>query len=67
MTGFWSQGRMLFLKGARRNFYQMKPILVMVWAAVSSNDGKSSVIFIKEGMKVISAIYVKILEGNVLP
>jgi inhibitor of nuclear factor kappa-B kinase subunit alpha len=54
-------------EGARKLFRRMKPAGVMVWAAVSSDGGKSPLVFVEEGTKVNSVVYLKMLEDNVLP
>ena len=54
-------------EGSRTHFRRMKPAGVMVWAAVASDGSKSPLIFIKEGVKVNTQLYIKMLAENVLP
>ena len=54
-------------EGSRVHLRRQKPAGVMVWAAVASDGEKSPLIFIEEGAKVNSQVYLKMLEENVLP
>ncbi|KAG1662924.1 Transposable element Tcb2 transposase [Nymphon striatum] len=54
-------------EGSQKLFRRMKPAGVMVWAAVSSDGRKSPLVFIEQGTKVNSVVYMKLLEENVLP
>ena len=48
-------------------FYRQHPAGVMVWAAVGFDETKSPFIFIEEGVKGNSVVYMKMLVDNVLP
>ena len=48
--------------GARIAFRRMKPASMMVWAAVSSNGKKFPLVFLEEGVKVNSEVYLKMLN-----
>ena len=48
-------------------FRRKKPICDMVWAAVASDVSKSRFVFIDEGLKVNSQVYLNMLQKNVLP
>ena len=50
----------------RTVYRRQKPAGVMVWAAVASDGTKSPLVFIKEGVKVNSQVYLKMLEEQVL-
>lgn len=54
-------------EGSRSHFRRIKPAGVMVWAAVASDGSKSPLVFIPEGVKVNSAVYIEMLKTNVLP
>lgn len=54
-------------EGSRAHYCRQKPAGVMVWAAVASNGTKSPLIFIEEGVKVNSQVYIKMLKDKVLP
>ena len=54
-------------QGSRLHFRRQKPAGVMVWAAVASDGTKSPLIFIKEGVKVNSQVYMQMLDEKVLP
>ena len=49
------------------NFRRQKPASLMVWAAVASDGTKSPLVFIDQGVKVNSVIYIQLLEKYVLP
>ena len=51
----------------KHHFRRQKPASVMVWAAVGSDGSKSPLVFIDQGVKVNSEVYVKMLEEKVLP
>lgn len=51
----------------RTVYRRQKPAGVMVWAAVASDGTKSPLVFIKEGVKVNSQVYLKMLEEHLLP
>lgn len=52
-------------EGYRTNFCRQKPVGVMVWAAVASNGSKSHLVFIQEGVKMNSQVYLQMLEDKV--
>ena len=54
-------------EGCRTHFRRQKPAGVMVWAAVASDGSKSPFVFIQEGVKVNSQVYLQMLEEKVLP
>ena len=54
-------------EGSRTHFCCQKPAGVMVWAAVASDGTKSPLLFIEEGVKVNSQVYLQMLKEKVLP
>uniref|UniRef100_A0A3P8TI71 Paired domain-containing protein n=1 Tax=Amphiprion percula TaxID=161767 RepID=A0A3P8TI71_AMPPE len=54
-------------EGCRTHFHRQNPAGVMVWAAVASDGSKSPLVFIQEGVKVNSQVYLQMLEEKVLP
>ena len=54
-------------EGSRTHFCRQKPAGVMVWAAVASDGTKSPLLFIEEGVKVNSLVYLQMLKEKVLP
>lgn len=54
-------------QGSRMHFRRQKPAGLMVWAAMASDGNKSLLLFVEEGMKVNSGVYLQMLQGSVLP
>lgn len=54
-------------EGSRTHFRRMKPAGVMVWAAVASDGSKSPLVFIEEGVRVNTQVYIKMLDEKVFP
>ncbi len=49
------------------HFRHQKPASVMVWARVTSDGKKTPLIFIEEGVKIITAMYLHLLSEEVVP
>ena len=54
-------------EGSQSNLRFVKPVGVMVWAAIVSNGSKSSLFFIPKRIMINSLIYIEILEPKMLP
>ena len=54
-------------EGSRTHLRRQKPTGVMVWAAVGSDGSTSPLVFIDEGVKINSDVYIKMLTESVLP
>lgn len=54
-------------EGSRAHLRRQKPAGVMVWAAVGSDGSTSPLVFIDEGVKINSNVYIQMLADDVLP
>ena len=67
MIDFKSLALETYRSKSKVNLDNEKHVCVMVWAAVASEVTKSRVVFIDEGLKVNSQVYLNMLRKKVLP